>query len=186
VKVRQNTLGDWVILTGSHYVFKPRVTDGFFTRKKKERLQNYTTQNKTNNYRKRHNITQIIIINQQIAMNTTTNVEKPSHTTQSAKLMCSFCGETICLMNSSVGLNLVTSSIRDGLNNYKLHISKSKKKGADNASVQMAPCIIRHFIVQAYARESKLMGFNIVTNIPGCILIKIHQNLPNKIGFYKD
>jgi hypothetical protein len=53
-------------------------------------------------------------------------------------------------------------------------------------SVQMAPYIIRHFIVQAYARESKLVGFNIVTNVPGCVLIKIRQHFPNKIGFYKD
>jgi hypothetical protein len=59
-------------------------------------------------------------------------------------------------------------------------------KRADNAFVQMAPYIIRNFIVQAYARESKLVGFNIVTNVPGCVLIKIRQNFPNKIGSYKD
>jgi hypothetical protein len=28
--------------------------------------------------------------------------------------------------------------------------------------------------------------FNIVTNVPGCVLIKIRQNFLNKIGFYKD
>jgi hypothetical protein len=50
----------------------------------------------------------------------------------------------------------------------------------------MAPYIIWHFIVQAYARESKLVGFNIVTNVPGCVLIKIRQKFLNKIGFYKD
>jgi hypothetical protein len=27
--------------------------------------------------------------------------------------------------------------------------------------------------------------FNIVTNVPGCVLIKIWQNFPNKVGFYK-
>jgi hypothetical protein len=59
-------------------------------------------------------------------------------------------------------------------------------KRADNASVQIAPYIIRHFIVQAHARESKLVGFNIVTNIPGCVLINIRKNFLNKIGFYKD
>jgi hypothetical protein len=59
-------------------------------------------------------------------------------------------------------------------------------KRADNASVQMSPYIIRHFIVQAYAIESKLVGFNIVSNVPGCLLIKIRQNFPNKSGFYKD
>jgi hypothetical protein len=46
--------------------------------------------------------------------------------------------------------------------------------------------IIRHFIIQADARESKLVGFNIVTNVPRCVLIKIRQNFPNRIGFYKD
>jgi hypothetical protein len=50
----------------------------------------------------------------------------------------------------------------------------------------MAPYIIRHFIVQAYSRESKLVGFNIITNVPGCILIKIRQNFPHKLGFYND
>jgi hypothetical protein len=84
------------------------------------------------------------------------------------------------------GLKLVTSSIRDGFFNYKLHIANPNMKGADNVLVQMAPYIIRHFIVQVYARESKLIGFNIVTNVPGCVLIKIRQNFPNKIGFYKD
>jgi hypothetical protein len=82
--------------------------------------------------------------------------------------------------------NLVTSSIRYGFNNYKLHIAKPNMKRADNVSVQMAPYIIQHFIVQAYARKSKLVGFNIVTNVPRCVLIKIRQNFPNKIGFYKD
>jgi hypothetical protein len=69
---------------------------------------------------------------------------------------------------------------------YKLHIPKPNMKRADNASVQMAPYIIRHFISQAYARESKIVGFNIVTNVPGCVLIKIQQIFLNKSGFYKD
>jgi hypothetical protein len=119
-------------------------------------------------------------------MNTTNNVEKPSRTTPSAKPMSLFCGEKSCRMNTSFGLKLVTSSIRHGFNNYKLHILKLKMKGADNVSVQIAPYIIRHFIVQAYARASKLVGFNIFTNFPGCVLIKIHQNFLNKIGIYKD
>jgi hypothetical protein len=106
-------------------------------------------------------------------MNTTDNVEKSSRNTLTPKPMCLFCGGNICLMNTSFGLKLVTSSIRDGFNNYKLHISKPKMKRADNMSVQMTPYIIRRFIFQAYARESKLVGFNIVTNVPGCILIKI-------------
>jgi hypothetical protein len=106
-------------------------------------------------------------------MNTTNNVENSSHNTLTPKPMCLFCGGNICLMNTSFGLKLVTSSIRDGLNNYKLHISKPKMKRADNASVQMAPYITRYFIVQEYTIESKLVGFNIVTNEPGCILIKI-------------
>jgi hypothetical protein len=100
--------------------------------------------------------------------------------------MCLFCGKKTCFMNTSFGLKLVASSIRDGFNNYKLHIAKPNMKRADNASVQMAPYIIRHFIVQANARESKLVGLIIVTNVPGCVLIKIRQNFPNKIGFYKD
>jgi hypothetical protein len=33
---------------------------------------------------------------------------------------------------------------------------------------------------------TKLVGFNIVTNVTGCILIKIQQHFLNKIGFYKD
>jgi hypothetical protein len=89
-------------------------------------------------------------------------------------------------MNTSFGLRLVTSSILDGFNNYKLQILKPKMKRADNALVQIAPYIIRHFIVQAYAREPKFVGFNIVTNIAGCVLIKIRKKFPNKIGFYKD
>jgi hypothetical protein len=114
------------------------------------------------------------------------NVEDPTRNTLTPKPMCLFCGKKTRLMNTSFGLKLVTSSIRDGFNNYKLHIAKPNMKRAENASVQMAPYIIRHFIVEAYARESKLVGFNIVTNVPGCVLIKIRQNFPNKIGFYKD
>jgi hypothetical protein len=97
-----------------------------------------------------------------------------------------FVGKYICLMNTSLGLKLVTSIIRDGFNNYKLQIVKPNMKREDSASLQMAPYIIRHFIVQAYARESKLVGLNIVTNVPGCVLIKKLQKIPNKIGFYKD
>jgi hypothetical protein len=89
-------------------------------------------------------------------------------------------------MNTSFGLKLVTSSIHDGFNTYKLHIAKPNMKRDDNGSVQMTPYIIRHFIVQAYARESKLVGLNIFNNVPGCVLIKIQQNFQNKIGFYKD
>jgi hypothetical protein len=119
-------------------------------------------------------------------MNTTNNVDNPSRNTLTPKLKCLFCGEKKCLMNTCFGLKLVTSSIRDGFKNYKLHVAKSNIKRADNASVQMAPNIIRHFIVQAYATESKLVGFNIVTNLPGRVLIKIRQKKSNKIGFYKD
>jgi hypothetical protein len=119
-------------------------------------------------------------------MSATNNVEKSSRNTLSIKPMCLFCGEKTCLMNTSFGLRLVTSSIRDGFNNYKLHISKPKMKRADNASVQMAPYIIRNFIVQEYARAYKLVGFIILMNVPGCVLIKIRQHFPNKIGFYKD
>jgi hypothetical protein len=35
-----------------------------------------------------------------------------------------------CMMNTSVGLKLVTSSICDRFNNYKLHIATPKIKGA--------------------------------------------------------
>jgi hypothetical protein len=55
-----------------------------------------------------------------------------------------------------------------------------------NALVQMAPYIIQHFIVQSYKRASKLVGFNIVTNMSGCVLIKIGQNFSNKVGLYTD
>jgi hypothetical protein len=89
-------------------------------------------------------------------------------------------------MDTCVGLKLVTSTIRDGFNSYKQHIAIPKIKGADNASVQMVPYIIRHFIVQAYSRASKLVGINILMNVPGCVLIKIQQNFSNKVGFYKD
>jgi hypothetical protein len=40
--------------------------------------------------------------------------------------------------------------------------------------------------MQSYARESKPVGFNIVRNVPGCILIKIRQKITNNVGFYKD
>jgi hypothetical protein len=59
-------------------------------------------------------------------------------------------------------------------------------KGADNVSVKMAPFIIRHLIIQSYERELKLVGFNIITNVPGCVFIKIPQKTLNKFGFYKD
>jgi hypothetical protein len=36
------------------------------------------------------------------------------------------------------------------------------------------------FIVQAHARESKLVGFNIVTNVPVCVLINIRQKFLTK------
>ena len=117
---------------------------------------------------------------QEVIMNISNNSKK------TAKPMCLFCGQKVCLIDSSVGLKLVTKSIREGFNNYKLHISKPNVKGRDNASVEMAPYIIRHFIVQAYARESNLVGYNIVSNVPGCVLIKMRQNFPNKVGFYKD
>jgi hypothetical protein len=119
-------------------------------------------------------------------MNTTNNVENPSRNTLTPTPICLFYGGKICLMSTSFGLKLVTSSISGGFNNYKLHIAKPNMKRADNASVQMAPYIIWHFIVQAYARESKLVGFKFFTNVPRCVLIKICQNVPNKIGFYKD
>jgi hypothetical protein len=99
-------------------------------------------------------------------MNTMNNVENPSRNTLTPKPMCLFCGKHICLMNTSFGLKLVTSSIHDGFDNYKLHIAKPNMKRADNASVKMTPYIIHHLIVQAYARESKLVRFNIVTNVP--------------------
>jgi hypothetical protein len=81
-------------------------------------------------------------------------------------------------MNTSVGLKLITSHIPDGFNNYKQHKATPKIKGADNASVQMTPYIICHLIIQSYARASNL---NTVTNMPGCVSIKIRQNFPNKI-----
>jgi hypothetical protein len=100
--------------------------------------------------------------------------------------MCLHFGKQTCLMNTIVRLKLVTSSICDGFNNYKLHLATPKTKGANNASVQMAPYIICHFIIQSYARASNLVGFNIVTNVPVCVLVKIQQNFHNKIGFYKE
>jgi hypothetical protein len=84
-------------------------------------------------------------------------------------------------MDTIVGLKLVTSSIRDGFNSSKQHISTPKIKGAHTAPVQMAPCIIQHFIVQSYARASNLVGLNIVTNVPGCVLIKIQHIFSNKV-----
>jgi hypothetical protein len=89
-------------------------------------------------------------------------------------------------MNTIVEIKLVTSSIRDGFNNYKLHLATPKVKGANNASVRMAPYIIRYFIIQSYARASNLVGFKIEMNVPGCVLVKIRQNFPNKFGFYKE
>jgi hypothetical protein len=59
-------------------------------------------------------------------------------------------------------------------------------KGADNACIQMAPYLIRHLIIQSYAIELILVGFNIVTNVPGCVLIKICQNFLNKVRFFKN
>jgi hypothetical protein len=50
----------------------------------------------------------------------------------------------------------------------------------------MGPYSIHHFIIQSYARASNLAGFNIVTNVPGCVLVKIRQNFPNKFCFYKE
>jgi hypothetical protein len=40
-----------------------------------------------------------------------------------------------CMMNTSVGLKLVTSSIRDGFNTNKLHIDTPKIKRANNMYV---------------------------------------------------
>jgi hypothetical protein len=88
-------------------------------------------------------------------------------------------------MESGVGLKLVTSSICAGFNSDKLHISKPKINGADKAFVQMAPYIIRNFMLQLYARDLNFVGFNIVMNVPGCVSIKIRQHFPNKVGFYK-
>jgi hypothetical protein len=82
-------------------------------------------------------------------MNIMNNVEDPSRNALTPKPMCLFCGKKTCLMNTSFGLKLVSSSIRDGFNNYKLHIVKPNMKRSDNVSVQMAPYIIRHLIVQA-------------------------------------
>jgi hypothetical protein len=79
----------------------------------------------------------------------------------------------MCLLDTSVELKLITSSIHDGIDSYKQHIATPKIKGADNASVQMSPYIIRHFIIQSYTSSSTQVGFNIVTNVPGCVLIKI-------------
>jgi hypothetical protein len=100
--------------------------------------------------------------------------------------MCFHCGKQTCLMNTSVGLKLDSSSIREGFNNYKLHLATPKTNGANDASVQIAPYIIHHLIIQSFARASTLVGFNIVTNVLGCVLVKIRQNFPNKIGFYKE
>jgi hypothetical protein len=61
--------------------------------------------------------------------------------------MCLFCGKKTCLVETSVGLKLVASSIHDGFNSYKLHIATPTNKGAANILVQMTPFIIRHFIV---------------------------------------
>jgi hypothetical protein len=61
----------------------------------------------------------------------------------------------MCLMDTSVGRKLATLSIRDGFNSCMHHISTLNIKGGDNASVQMVPYIIRHFIVQSYARASE-------------------------------
>jgi hypothetical protein len=65
------------MLTGPHKACKPRETDGFFTRLKNKSLQDCTTQNKKNHRFKRHNITHIIIINQQISMNATKKCGEP-------------------------------------------------------------------------------------------------------------
>jgi hypothetical protein len=74
----------------------------------------------------------------------------------------------------------------DGFNSYKHNIATPKVKGADNSLVRMAQNIIWRFIVQFYARASQLVGFNIVMNVPGCVLIEIRQICQNKVGFYKD
>jgi hypothetical protein len=66
-------------------------------------------------------------------------MEKSSRNTLPPKPMCLFCGENIYLMNTSFGMKIVTPSIRDGFNDYKLHIAKPNMKRADNASVKMAP-----------------------------------------------
>jgi hypothetical protein len=89
-------------------------------------------------------------------------------------------------MKTSVGHKLLISSIRDGFNFNKLHIATPKIKGANDASVKMAPYIIHHFIIQFYAKASNLVGFNIVMNMLGCVLIKIQQNFHNKVVFYKE
>jgi hypothetical protein len=121
-------------------------------------------------------------INFNLSMNPTNNekTECPS------KRMCLHSGKKTCIMNNSVGIKLVTSSIHDRFNTYKLHIATPKIKGANNVYLKMAPYIIRHYIIQSYARDSTLVGFNIVMNIPGCVLIKIQQNFPIKVGFYKE
>jgi hypothetical protein len=80
-------------------------------------------------------------------MNTTNNVKKSSLNTLAPKPMCLFCRENTFIMNTIFGLKLVTSSIRDGFNKNKLHISRLNMKRADNASVQMAPYVIWYFIV---------------------------------------
>jgi hypothetical protein len=116
-------------------------------------------------------------INSNLSMNPTNNEKKECP----SKPMCLHCGQKTCMMNTSVGLKLVTSSICDRFN--KLHIAATKIKGAYNASAQMAPYIICHFIFQYYVRASNLVGFNIVTNVMGCVSIKIRQNFPNKAGF---
>jgi hypothetical protein len=100
---------------------------------------------------------QLHIINWDFIMKTI-NVKKQCI----SKPMCLFCMGKTCLMD----------------------IATPKNKWADNAWVQMAPYIIRHFIIQSYARASKLVGFNIVTNMPGCVLIKIRQNFSNNVVFY--
>jgi hypothetical protein len=49
----------------------------------------------------------------------------------------------------------------------------------------MTPYIIWHFISESYSRASKLVGFNIVMNVPVCVLNKIRKTFSKKVGFYK-
>jgi hypothetical protein len=99
--------------------------------------------------------------------------------------MCLHCGKQTFLMNTSVGLRLVTSSISDGLNTYKLHFATPKTKGANNAFVQMEPYIIHHFIIQSYARASNLVGFNILINILGVFQSISDRTFQKKMFFTK-
>jgi hypothetical protein len=115
-------------------------------------------------------------------------------TTQSAKPICLFCWAKYMPHENkfwTYASPVTSSSILDGFNNYKLHILR--RKGTDimhwfkwHHTLSGIACIVQVYL---YKRIQNLVGFNntFVTNVPGCVWIKIHQNFPNKIiGLYKD